>query len=580
MGFLKIKTEVIRGNNKMRIAIFVFVAIFLIPPTAFAQEPSGEVLKQLEKKETLPKPEEPAKAPVIQQQEKPAPTAAAGPKIFVKTFKIQGATILDEAALNTIIAPYQNKELTLSEIIQAADAITTAYRQKGFLTANAFVPVQDIKDGVVVIQVIEGKTGAITITGNKNYKTEFIQKHLEKIKQDPSLKEQSLERALLLLNDYLSLNINASLKAGTEPGTTDIAITAKDSYPISASLTYDNFGTDTLSKNRMSLSIDKGSTITDGDLIRLSGVTGLDRIDLNKLSYGRIEYILPLDYNGTRAGIYYANSLYEAGKEFASLIIKGKANIAGLYITNPIIKTVDTTLSIKLAFDYKNINDYMLDSLRSGDNIRAGSLGITLDAIDNLYLSARNILSLTYSRGMGTILGGTGKNDPKASRVNADGEFNKYTLDAVRVQKLPGYTHLLLKGAGQYSSDPLFIAEQYSIGGVGSVRGFKPSSQSGDSGYNLTGELLLSPFFPETAILNQKIGDTIKLALFADHGGVYRNNVQPGENKDDYLTGIGAGIRIFYGKNFSARFDYAVPEIKGKFNGKNSEIYLQATVSF
>lgn len=55
------------------------------------------------------------------------------------------------------------------------------------------------------------------------------------------------------------------------------------------------------------------------------------------------------------------------------------------------------------------------------------------------------------------------------------------------------YSHIIIKGAGQFSEDALFIAEQFSIGGAGSIRGYSPSSQSGDSGYNLTAELQLSP---------------------------------------------------------------------------------------
>ena len=557
------------------------------PPPILAQEPSGEVLKQLEKKETIPQIEEPAKPPIIQQQELPQEPPAEEKaeeveKIYVKDFKIQGATLISTENLNQLLAPYVDKDLILAQIIQAADAITAAYRQQGFLAAYAYIPAQDIKDGVVIIQIIEAKLGAITITGNQNYKTEFIQGHLDKIKHDPSLKEQTLERGLLLLNDYPSLNINASLKAGVEPGTTDVAVAAADSYPLSASLSYDNFGTRTLSENRLSLVIDKGNTITDGDAIRLIGVTGLDRIDLDKLSYGRIDYIIPVDYNGTKAGIYYANSLYEAGKDLAYLKINGKADVAGIYITNPIIKTADTTLNLKLAFEYKDVYDYMLDSTRSQDKIRNISLGINYDTTDNLILSqtARNNIGLSYYRGIQNLTGGTGRNDPKASRLHADPEFNKYTLDIIRIQKLISYNHLIIKASGQYSPEPLFIAEQYTIGGAGSVRGFNPSTYSGDSGYSATLEFQMSPILPDETIFNQRVGDTLKIALFADTGGIFTNDRQPGEAEDDYLASIGVGIRIYYGKNFSARIDQAWPEKDGIYKNKNAETYLQATMSF
>lgn len=590
----------IRITKRTVVAAALFGLFATIAP-AHSQDRSGEVLKQLEKKETIPA-EKPLAPPVIQQEkesegqrvkesesqrvgesESQKAKQAEGEKIFVKQYKIQGAALIDEASLAASIASYQNKQLSISEIIKAADTITGLYRQKGFLAAYAYIPAQDIKDGIVLIQVMEGKTGGITITGNRNYKTQFILGHLQKTKQEPSIKEQTLERALMLLNDYPSLNVNASLKPGKEPGTTDVAVTATDTYPISASLTYDNFGTKTLSKHRLSLVLDKGNTITDGDDIRLSGVTGLDRIDLDKLSYGRIDYIFPVDYNGTKLGVYYANSLYEAGKELTPLQIKGKADVAGVFLTNPLIKKADTTLTAKLGFDYKDVYDYMLDSTRSEDKIRTISLGINYDTTDSLLFNqtSRNILGFSYYRGINSIMGGSDRNDTKISRLHADGDFNKFTLDIIRIQRLTQYNHLIIKASGQYSAEPLFVAEQYTIGGAGSIRGFAPSAYSGDSGYTATIELQTSPILPDTIIFNnQKLGDTIKLAIFADNGAVQRNDRQPGEAEDDYLTSIGVGIRIYAGKTISARLDQAWPEKNGKYNNKNAETYLQMTASF
>jgi hemolysin activation/secretion protein len=233
---------------------------------------------------------------------------------------------------------------------------------------------------------------------------------------------------------------------------------------------------------------------------------------------------------------------------------------------------------MRLGFDYKDVDDYLLDNLRSKDNIRELNLGMTCNFTDILY--GRNIINLTYYQGLRGFLGGNNKNDPDASRMNADGGFSKFTADVVRVQKLPGYNYLMLKASGQFSDDNLFVAEQFMIGGVGSVRGFASSAKSGDKGYYASAELYLSPIFPETKIFDQKIGDTFKLVLFADHGGVFINDAQPGEDRHDYLTSFGAGIRIYAGKHISARIDYAVPNIDGTYKAENSATYVQLVFSF
>lgn len=563
--------------------VVLFFSTFFSICSAFcfsvhAQEKSGEVLQQLERKEVIP-PEKPSEPPVIEKEKiKVEEKDKDAVRFKVREFKVEGATLLDAQTIKSITSPYENKELTLSEISNIAEAITNEYRKKGYIIAYTFIPAQDIKDGVVGIKVVEGKIGDITVTGNKYYKSEFIQKHIERARKDPSLKEQTLERALLILNDNPSLNVKSSIRAGKEPGTADIIATATDSRYISAGISYDNFGSNTISKHRMGLSLNLGNLLQSGDLIMLRGVTGLDEIDLNKLSYGRIEYIFPVDYNGTKLGLYYANSIYEAGENLAPLQIEGKAHVAGIYLTHPLIKQKDKTLTIRAGFDYKDVYDYMLDSLNSKDDIRAVNLGINYDFLDKLW--GRNIINLTYYQGIPDILGGAGRNEEGTSRLGADGGFSKYTLDLIRLQRITDYNHLILRASGQASGDELFSAEQFGIGGVGTVRGFKPFLYSGDSGYVLSAELHMSPLFPEKKIFNRKVGETIKLVLFTDHGGVYRNNVQPGENKDDYLTAIGAGIRLYEGKRFSMRLDWAVPRIDGKFNSNNSETYVQATVSF
>jgi hemolysin activation/secretion protein len=558
----------------------VFILILIAFRKSHAQERSGEILQQLERKEVIPE-KKPSEPPVIEKEkveEKVKVEEKDERKIFVRQFAVQGVTLIEQDVINAIITPHQNKELTLRELSSVAEAITNEYRKRGYIIAYAYIPAQDIKDGIVGIKVIEGKVGDILVSGNKHYSTGFIQKHLEKTRKDPSLKEQALERQLLILNDNPSLSVKTSLKAGKEPATADIIASAQDEFPISGSITYDNFGSATISKHRAGINLNIGNLATSGDYLMFRGLTGLDRIDIDKLSYGRLEYLIPIDYNGTKLGLYYANSIYEAGEQYTILNIHGKAHVAGLYAIHPLIRQRDKTLSIRAGFEYKDVYDYMLDSLRSKDNIRVFNASINYDFFDAL--QGRNIIGFSYYQGIRDLFGGNASNDSDSSRLNADGQFSKYTLDLVRVQRITDYSHIILRGSGQISGDALFSAEQFYIGGIGTVRGFKPSLYGGDSGYLLGAELHISPLFPEKKILNRKVGDAFKFVMFVDHGGIYRNDVQPGENKDDHLTSVGAGIRFYEGKYFSLRMDWAVPEINGKFNTGNSMTYMQATMNF
>jgi hemolysin activation/secretion protein len=560
----------------------------------FAQDRPGEVLQQIEKErreQELLRKEEQKRPPVTIEQEKKAPTKVplvAGRKVLVKKFNIEGNKLFSTADLNALVAPQVGKELTLEDLRNVADLITAKYRDSGYIIANAFLPAQEIKDNVVTIRIVEGRVGAINATGYKSYSSSFIEKHLARVRKDPTLKEAALERSLLILNDYPSLEVKAALKPGKEPGTTDLIATASnktppgrfllDRFTMSGRIFYDNYGTPTTGKNRGGFGLDIGNILAGGDDLNLWGITGLDTLDVNRLSYGRAEYSLPLGGNGTRGGIYYANNLFQASGELTPLGLEGKANIAGIWATHPLIKTREHTLNVRVGFDYKNINEYALQDLVSKDHIRVATLGIGYDSVDRFL--GKNYLGITYHKGIKGFIGGTGYNESDLSRQGADGGFDKITADVLRIQKLPGYNHILLRATGQYSDDLLFVAEQYMIGGAGSVRGFNPAERIGDIGYTLTAEAVLSPFFPEKTIFNQKIGDTIKFALFVDHGYVRRNSPLPGDIHQAYLTGIGAGIRLYAGNIFSLKLDYGIPKEDSTFETRKSVTYLQAMISF
>jgi hemolysin activation/secretion protein len=552
----------------------------------FAQTAPGEVLQQLERdrqqQELQKKEKEQKKPPVILQQKEPVkPSAGPAAKILVKKFKVEGNKLISTNVINSLVAPYEGKELTLEEIRNIADLITAKYRDKGYIIANAIVPEQVIKDNVVTIKVVEGRVEAIMVTGNKSYSTSFIEKHLSVIENDPSLKEDRLEKALLILNDYPSLNVSASLKAGKEPGTTDVIAQATDKFPISGSIFYDNYGTSATSKDRVGFGLNTGNLVTSGDALNLWGLTGVDPINVNDLSYGRVEYNAPIGIYGTKAGVYYAHNLYQATGNVSPLGLKGNADIAGVYVSHPLIKTMDSALTAKVGFDYKDVREYALEQMTAKDNVRVGTFGLAYDSTDRFL--GRNFIDVTYHQGIRGFLDGNGANGTDTSRLGSDEGFNKVTGDIIRIQQLPmipGYNHLILKGSGQYSSNPLVVVEQFLIGGEGSVRGFNPAEKAGDTGYSLTAEAVLSPFFADDTIFGQKVGNTIQYAFFFDQGYVRNNMVQPGGYQQAYLTGTGAGLRIYAGKIFSLKIDYGIPRVDGSFQTSKAMTYVQAIFYF
>ena len=586
-----------------RASMVSFLIISTACGKAYAADDAGTVLQQLEKTDTMFKFKE-KKPPVLEKEvQKPAADQQNGTvKIFVKRFKIEGNTLISEKELMSDVDLANGKMLTLEEIKSVADMITAKYRKKGFLIVNAYVPSQSIFDGAaiiksptgynivnafgaVLIKVVEGKVGTISVTGNNSYSSSLIEGYLETVRKDPSMKEETLEKALLLLGDYPALSVKATLKAGKEFGTTDIVATVADKKPIYGTVSYDNFGVKSTSKNRLSASLNVGNTITSGDLTKLYGIIGLDELDPDRLSYVRAEYIVPAGVLGTQVGAYYSNTVYSVGGDdpLAVLGLNGNANVAGIYVTHPVIKKREEALNIRFGGEYISLYDDLLGSTQNNDEIRKITAGISYESTDR-YLG-RNFVSLGYTRGLGGFLGGTkeGDTNPSPSYLGADNAFNKLSLEGVRLQKLPGYNYIMARGSFQYSPERLFSVERMQLGGEGSVRGFNPGKASGDSGYFTSLELVSSPFFPETVVFNQMIGNTIKFALFTDFGGVSNTDPRTAETSSSTLSSVGAGMRLYGGDMFFCKLDWAIPSKDGAYNGFNlndSRIYLQSTFMF
>lgn len=88
-------------------------------------------------------------------------------RIPVNRIYVEGSTEFTPEALASITSKYEGQTLSLSELGQAVQEINALYREKGYLTSQAYLPPQDIQNGQVTIQVIEGSIGKVQIAGNK-----------------------------------------------------------------------------------------------------------------------------------------------------------------------------------------------------------------------------------------------------------------------------------------------------------------------------------------------------------------------------------------------------------------------------
>lgn len=220
--------------------LFAIMLVCGLPMTGYSQEPPA---KDPATKPVLESPAGPNAEPVSPSTvEHPAPaakvTAPASPptpaqsiekrsappasessrqpaqSAIVKGFLFNGNTVIGTEQLESITEPYIGQALALPLLESAAQAVTDYYRKKGYTLASAYVPQQDVKFGVVELAVLEGRIGDITVSGNKYYSSSFIKGHFAQAMEENVARNNSLERGLLLLNEYPGLKTSATLEPG------------------------------------------------------------------------------------------------------------------------------------------------------------------------------------------------------------------------------------------------------------------------------------------------------------------------------------------------------------------------------
>ena len=141
-----------------RYIIVATIALFLSGTSWAQQQPSpGAVQRSIDRAVTPSvKPEEPAPETEKADQPKRAPVAEGGPRFLVKQFSFRGNGIYGDDELRARIANRQGEKLTLAEIYAVADELTDFYHAQGHSLAVVTVPAQQVKDGQVLLEVVEG----------------------------------------------------------------------------------------------------------------------------------------------------------------------------------------------------------------------------------------------------------------------------------------------------------------------------------------------------------------------------------------------------------------------------------------
>ena len=475
--------------------------------------------------------------------------------ITVERFDVVGSTVFSAEELAAVTAPFTNRPLSNAELYQVRSAITQFYNDQGYITSGAYIPPQEIRDGVVTIQVIEGELEAIDVTGTQRLNPNYVRSRLAIATSKPLNVNRLLKALQLLQLDPLIENLSAELSAGTRPGLSLLDIQVSEADSFSAQIILDNTRVPSVGSFQREVRLDQANLLGFGDGLNFvyKNTDGSNEFD--------VAYTLPLNpRNGNLKLAFRTISSEVVEPPFDQLDIESDYYQYKLTLRQPVIQTPNQELALGLTFDRQQ-NETSLLGISFPLSPGADNKGRTR-------ISTLRFFQEWTQRGEGEVIAvrsqfsfGIDTFNPTINQDPPDSLYFLWRGQAQWVRLLAPDTLLLARTDLQLADRPLVPVEQFGLGGLFTVRGYRQDALLTDNGVFASVELRL-PIFREP---RQEM--VLQIVPFVDFGSAWNNSGEADRfrriNPDpSTLVSVGLGLRYQLGERLTARFDWGIPLVE------------------
>lgn len=461
------------------------LGLIALPVAAQAPPDTGRLMQD-QQRMRLTESERRVALPLLDETASPAVQVPQGLRVRVTAFRFSRNTALDHATLAALLADLIGKELNVADLNAAAARITANYRQRGYFIASAYLPAQDIQGGVVEVTILEGNLGKLTVENRSAVADHVVRAFLPDLQQGRPLRQDTLERSLLLLNGLPGVEVQSTVTPGASLGVTDLDIRVDSQSRIGGNVSLDDYGNRFSGAWRVGTHLNVNSPLGLGDALSLRATASDARF-----RYARLAYQLPVGSGGLQLGGAWSTMRYRLGLDFAALQAHGIADIGSVYALYPLQRSRLANVNLQLNLERKRLDD-RTDSTESMSDKTVGllTLGVSGDQVDSTAGGGFTAWSLAYA-------GGTLHLDPTTLALDASGHrtqgrYDKLSIQLSRQQRFGGAAQAWgWSGqlSGQIASNNLDSSEKFSLGGAQGVRAFPQGEAACDDAWLASLEL-------------------------------------------------------------------------------------------
>ncbi|MCM1338740.1 MAG: BamA/TamA family outer membrane protein [Muribaculaceae bacterium] len=482
--------------------------------------------------------------------------------VYVNSIEVSPSEILTREEINNVIGQYVGRNVFMTDIQAAINALNNLYAEKGFVTARAYLPEQTVSNGNIRIELIESKIGDVTVLNNKYTTDKYILNRIPE-KSGQLFDIVSLEQDVLDFNRYHDgVNLAANLKAGTQPGTTDIELTAQETFPFHLIGMMDNAGRRSTGQLRGGPALVADSLFHRRDQMSVGSYFSRGAVS------PFFDYSVPVNKKDGRVGFSYSSTFAKV-KHFDNPFLgdilgnrlKSFSYIYSLYYDQPIVRKRGFEFKTFASLNYKRARTWaeteiplLNDYLSNTDQVTSIDVGVNLrkDTKHGIWY---------FNQGAAMAI----------PILDSESSYFKMSGGLLRLHDFSHGVIGQLRGSYQVipNSKHIPYLDQFQTGGLATVRGYSEGVLMGKSGYYFSGELMF-PLLPRTRTdkngeIHSFIGQYIKGALFADTAGIFPYVVEDYYNGSYFLASVGMGVRVQLPGDLSARLYWGYPLVNNAY---------------
>ena len=481
--------------------------------------------------------------PRVTFQRGQASASEVGQAVVVGAVRIEGATALPRAAFAPVAQGYAGRLLSPADLEALAAAVATVARDAGYGLATAWIPEQQVANGVLRVVLDEGRIDAVETVGSGSA---AVRRRLAMIATGRPIRTAELERQLLIAGDIEGVVIG---KARIERrGHKNVLRVQTRQERVEGYASIDNWGSTTVGPVRARVSVDFNGLLDEDDRLTVGGV--VTPLSPKEFALVRAAYSKAIGMYGTEltVGGYYARS--QAGGVLADRDLEGKSAEIEVGVRHPFVRSRAASLWGEFGLTFRNSEQYQREVKIRDDQFPTLTLGLfTTRALGRGRLRAR--LALVQGLEVG---GSTERGDPLASRPDAGASFTKAEAWIQLTQDLGRGFGIQAQAAGQIASGPLLSSEEMGVGGRQFLRAWDYRELSGDKG--VAGSL---EFRYDFGGLPAPLG-AAQIYAYADAGSVgnYENGFGGGT-----LASAGGGLRLWLSEAIEGGLEVGFPLTDG-----------------